>query len=94
MAKINEKDAKLISTRDDDNLYYLVKDGKNYIIKMIQAGIEKEQVITYVEEPTTVTTTTQTTDQLQDSETPEDELLSENPVEEKKLKQVITEKDV
>ena len=94
MAKINEKNAKLISTRDDNSLYYLVKDGKNYIIKMIQAGIEKEQVITYVEEPTTVTTTTQTTNQFQTSVNPNDELLSENSVEEKKLKQVITEKDV
>lgn len=52
LAKIPEKNAKLISTRDDSNLYYIVKDGRNYVLKMIQAEIQTQQVITQVENKT------------------------------------------
>ena len=89
LAKINEKNAQIISTRDDSNLYYLVKDGRNYVLKMIQSGIEKQQIITQVENPI---------ESQQNVITPEqgDVLLSDNQNEmlEKTYTQVITEKDV
>lgn len=89
LAKITEKNAQIISTRDDSNLYYLVKDGRNYVLKMIQSGIEKQQIITQVENPI---------ESQQNVITPEqgDVLLSDNQNEplEKTYTQVITEKDV
>lgn len=92
LAKINEKNAQIISTRDDSNLYYLVKDGRNYVLKMIQSGIEKQQIITQVENPI---------ESQQNVITPEqgDVLSSDNQNEqnemlEKTYTQVITEKDV
>lgn len=104
LAKIYEKNAQIISTRDDSNLYYLVKDGRNYVLKMIQSGIEKQQIITQVENPIT----TQQNNQISNVKSPNDkDVLSnqsdilvtdteieQNEAPEKTYTQVITEKDV
>ena len=104
LAKIYEKNAQIISTRDDSNLYYLVKDGRNYVLKMIQSGIEKQQIITQVENPIT----TQQNNQISNVKSSNDKdvlsnqsdiLVSDTEIEqneapEKTYTQVITEKDV
>ena len=49
LTKVYEKDATLVSNRKDSNLYYIVKDGKNYTLKMLQSEIRLETSIVYPE---------------------------------------------
>jgi len=78
LTKIYEKNPKLISTRDDSSLYYLVKDGRNYILKMIQAEIQKQ--IDYVTvEVATENNVTENTTNINSTEFELTEITSEAP---------------
>ena len=45
LAKIYEPNAKIVTNRNDSNLYYVIKDGRNYSLKMLESEIRMETVI-------------------------------------------------
>ena len=46
LAKIYEPNAKIVTNRNDSNLYYVIKDGRNYCLKMLESEIRLEETVT------------------------------------------------
>lgn len=53
IGKIYEQNPILISNRNDSNLYYIVKDGRNYVLKMLESDIRMETTLV-TQESTTI----------------------------------------
>lgn len=45
LAKIYEPNAKIVTNRNDSNLYYVIKDGRNYCLKMLESEIRLEETV-------------------------------------------------
>jgi len=45
LAKIYEPNAKIVTNRSDSNLYYVIKDGRNYCLKMLESEIRLEETV-------------------------------------------------
>lgn len=45
LAKLYEPNAKIVTNRNDSNLYYVIKDGRNYCLKMLESEIRLEETV-------------------------------------------------